>query len=257
MGRLEYIDALKRALAGLPPDTVARTLAYYEQRFIDGLAAGRTEEEISEDLGEPKKIAVTLRTSTHREALELEPEPKKRPASALRMAASGLGLAVFNMFMVVPFAVFAALVASIYAIAFALYVGGVAVTASGLAGANEIVFSDPGVRYEDGVEVKSGGVTRLTIGHSGVQIHKEPAAEPNGGETGASKVIRHEETVAGRGIRVYTDLDTHSRTTQSLVGLAMVAGGIIVFLLSLVVTNYSFVGLRRYFEMNVSLVRGG
>lgn len=254
MGRLEYIDALKRALAGLPPDTVARTLAHYEQRFIDGLAAGRTEEEISEDLGPPKKIAVTLRTSTHREALE----PKKRPSSVLRMAASAVGLAVFNLFMVVPAAVFAALVASIYAIAFALYIGGVAVTASGLAGANEIVFSDPNVHYQDGTEVKSNGVTRLTIGHDGVQIHKEPAEEVSASDANdASRVIRHEETVAGRGIRVYTDLDTHSRTTQSLVGLAMVVGGIIVFLLSLVVTNYAFVGLKRYIDMNVSLVRGG
>ncbi|HYE40991.1 MAG TPA: DUF1700 domain-containing protein [Ramlibacter sp.] len=255
MGRLEYIDALKRALAGLPPDTVARTLAYYEQRFIDGLAAGRSEDEVSEDLGDPKKIAMTLRANVHREALE----PKKRKAGVLRMGATAVGLAVFNLFMVVPAAVFAALLASIYALSFALYLGGIAVTASGLAGANEIVFSSPNVHYEDGREVRSDGATRLTIGHDGVQVHRERGMDVDGDADAQapSKVIRHEETVAGRGIRVYTDLDTHSRTTQSLVGLAMVAGGILVFLLCLVVSNYAFIGLRRYIDMNLSLVRGG
>lgn len=255
MGRLEYIDALKRALAGLPADTVARTLAYYEQRFIDGLAAGRSEDEISEDLGDPKKIAMTLRASVIRETLE----PKKQKAGVLRMTATAIGLAVFNLFMVVPAAVFASLLAAIYAVSFALYFSGILVTASGLAGANEIVFSSPNVHYEDGREVRRGEVTRVTIGHDGVNVHKEQDSDALGdAEADApSRVIRHEETVAGRGIRVYTDLDTHSRTTQSLVGLAMVAGGIIVFLLCLVVSNYAFIGLRRYIDMNLSLIRGG
>ena len=254
MGRLEYIDALKRALTGLPPDTVARTLAYYEQRFIDGLAAGRSEDEISEDLGDPKKIAVTLRASVHREALE----PKKPKAGALRMTATAVGLAVFNLFMVVPAAVFASILAAIYAVSFALYLSGILVTSSGLAGANEIVFSNPTVHFEDGREVRKDGVTRVTIGHDGVNVHRERDMDTEADEeAGApSKVIRHEETVAGRGIRVYTDLDTHSRTTQALLGLAMVVGGIVVFLLSLVVSNYAFIGLRRYIDMNIALVRG-
>lgn len=255
MGRLEYIDALKRALEGLPPDIVARTLAYYEQRFIDGLAAGRSEDEISEDLGDPKKIAMTLRANAHREALE----PKQRKAGFLRMAATAIGLAVFNLFMVVPAAVFASLLAAIYAVSIALYLSGIVVSASGLAGANEIVFSTPTVHYEDGRQVKGGDVTRVTIGHDGVNVHREPGTDAGSDPDAVapSKVIRHEEIVAGRDVRVYTDLDTHSRTTQSLVGLAMVVGGIVVFLLSLVVSNYAFIGLRRYFDMNVSLVRGG
>jgi uncharacterized membrane protein len=255
MGRLEYIDALKRALAGLPTDTVARTLAYYEQRFIDGLAAGRSEDEVSADLGDPKQIAMTLRANAHRESLE----PAKARPSVLRMAATTVGLAVFNLFMVVPAAVFAAILAAIYAVSFALYFGGIVVTASGLAGANEIVFSSPNVYYEDGREVRRGELTRVTIGHDGVNVHKEHGGNANQDDdvSAPSRVIRHEETVAGRGIRIYTDLDTHSRTTQSLVGLAMVAGGIVVFLLCLVVSNYAFIGLRRYFDMNLSLIRGG
>jgi uncharacterized membrane protein len=40
MTKQQYLDALKQAMQGLPPETVAKTLAYYEQRFIDGLVAG-------------------------------------------------------------------------------------------------------------------------------------------------------------------------------------------------------------------------
>ena len=78
MGKLEYLDALKRAMLGLPPETQAKTLAWYEQRFVDGIAQGRSEESIAEELGDPRKVAVTLRASTHMDAFSA----KKNPANA-------------------------------------------------------------------------------------------------------------------------------------------------------------------------------
>ena len=36
----------------------------------------------------------------------------------------------------------------------------------------------------------------------------------------------------------------------------MVLGGIVLFLLSLVVTKYTFIGIKRYVEMNFSLLKG-
>jgi hypothetical protein len=36
----------------------------------------------------------------------------------------------------------------------------------------------------------------------------------------------------------------------------MVFGGIVLFLLSLVITKYTFIGLRRYVKMNLSLLKG-
>ena len=50
MGKLEYLDALKRAMLGLPPELQAKTLAWYEQRFVDGAAAGRPETDIAREL---------------------------------------------------------------------------------------------------------------------------------------------------------------------------------------------------------------
>jgi hypothetical protein len=41
-----------------------------------------------------------------------------------------------------------------------------------------------------------------------------------------------------------------------VVGFGMVLGGIALFLLSLVVTRYTAVGIKRYVQMNFSLLKG-
>ena len=70
-------------------------------------------------------------------------EQKKNPANLVRMLFSAIGLAIFNLFMVVPAMVFAALLACVYAAALGFYVAGIAITASGLSGANELVLATP------------------------------------------------------------------------------------------------------------------
>lgn len=253
MRKLEYLDALKRAMIGLPPETQAKTLAYYEQRFVDGVAAGRSEEDVGRELDDPKKIAMTLRASAHMQAFE----QKKNPANFVRMLVAGVGLAIFNLFMLVPAAVFSSLLAALYACALAFYVGGIAITASGLSGANELVLNGPlrHVVIEDGAGADVQ--TRVTIGDADIQVHQEktPGAATADGAP-RSRVMRGAEAVAGRGIHISTDMDAGSRTTQSLFGLGMVLGGIVLFLLALVVSRYTLIGIKRYFQMNLSLLRG-
>lgn len=254
MRKLEYLDGLKRAMLGLPPETQARTLAYYEQRFVDGVAAGRSEEDVGRELDDPKKIALTLRASAHLNAFE----QKKSPANLARMLVAGIGLAIFNLFMVVPAAVYMALLATLYACGLAFYVGGIAITASGLAGANELVLNTP-LRHELVVNGSAADVqTRVTIDDDGIQIHDEKAASDQAIDTGArpSRVLRGAEAVAGRSIQISTNMDAESRTTQTLFGLGMVLGGIALFLVALVVTRYTVAGIRRYAQMNLSLLRG-
>lgn len=280
MGKLEFLDALKRAMAGLPPETQAKTLAYYEQRFIDGLAAGRSEEEIAKDLDDPKKIAMTLRASTHLAAFE----QKRNPGNLLRLVVSGVGLAIFNLFMVVPAMVYASLLAAMYASAFAFYLAGIAITASGLSGANELVLKGPlrhfvisGDAFNDSDNMQ----TKVSISEDGIHFfqEKEPnnkdpnskapdsieavaeadaqaALDADGESNRSERVIRRAESVAEHGIHISTDMDAESRTTQSVFGIVMVLGGIVLFLLSLVVTKYTFIGIKRYIEMNLSLLKG-
>ncbi|MCD2516635.1 DUF1700 domain-containing protein [Massilia sp. G4R7] len=263
MGKLEYLDALKRAMHGLPPATQAKTLAWYEQRFVDGIEAGRSEDSIAEELGDPRKVAVTLRTSAHMDAFAA----KKNPANAARLIVSSAGLLVFNLFMAIPAAVYAALLVTVYACALGFYVSGIAITASGLAGANELVLNNPLhhiERMDDGSERRTttNSRTRVAIGEQGIHIYEDdPAPDQElGGEAGdmgtSELAIRRAEQVADTGIQITTDLDRESRTTQTVFGLSMVCGGILLFLLSLVVTKYTFIGLKRYLGMNLSLLKG-
>lgn len=259
MGKLEYLDALKHALVGLPPELQAKTLAYYEQRFIDGLAAGRSELEISQELDDPKKIAMTLRASAHLSAFE----QKRDPSNLLRLIVSALGLAIFNLFMVVPAAVYASLLAAMYACALGFYVAGIAITASGLSGANELVLDGPLRHFviTDDDARDANTQTKVTIGDTGVHVFQEKKPEPRAAQAlqpdeAEAPVIRRAEEMAGHGIHISTGMDAGSRTTQTAFGLSMVVGAILLFLLSLVVTRYTIVGLKRYIEMNFSLLKG-
>lgn len=258
MNKQDYLEALRRALVGLPPDLVAKTLDYYEQTFIEGAAAGRSEHEIAEDLGDPKKIALTLRSSTHRQAFE----QKKTPVNLLRLLVSLVGLAIFNLFMVVPAAVYAALLATLYAVGLSFYLAGIAITASGLSGANELVLDGPlrhvFIHDDDGGEGGERRETRITIGDTGIEVDHLPGpvkTEPEA-PSASSRVMERAEALAGGGIRISTDMDRDARTTQTVFGVGMLLGGIAIFLLSLVVTRYTLIGVKRYIAMNVSLLKG-
>ncbi|WP_313170967.1 DUF1700 domain-containing protein [Massilia oculi] len=265
MGKLEYLDALKRALMGLPPETQARTLAWYEQRFVDGSAAGRPEHEVAAELGDPRQVAVTLRTSAHLADLKDGNKDKKPSGNIARTVVSGIGLLIFNLFMLIPAAVFASLLMSLYLSAFGVYVSGIAVTASGLAGSNELILSAPLTRMvisDDGETVESQ--TRVTIGANGIHVFDEPApdADDENPETRTerddrnSRFMRGAEAVAERKIQITTELDPGSRTTQVALGCALILGGIALFLLSIVLTRYTLLGIRRYVNMNLSLLKG-
>jgi len=264
MGKLEYLDALKRALAGLPPETQAKTLAWYEQRFVDGVAAGRHEEDVAQELGDPRQVAVTLRTSAHLAQLK-----DKKPAGApIRTLLSGLGLLVFNLFMAIPAAVYASLLIALYASAFGFYVAGIAITASGLAGANELVLSAPldhVVVVDGGEPDRRPGQTRVTISEKGIHVFEEeadaeeplpPASSEPESRRSTMGVIRGAEAVAERQIQITTDLDPDSRATQTLFGCGLILSGIALFLLALVISKYTLIGMRRYARMNMSLLKG-
>jgi len=259
MGKLEYLDALKRAMLGLPPDIQAKTLAYYEQRFVDAEGIGRSEQDVARELDDPKKIAMTLRASSHLNAMSGALAEKKDPANFLRLMVSGVGLAIFNLFMIVPAIVYSALLFSLYACALAFYLAGVLTTASGLAGTNELVLDWPARFIDIDPDSRGERTTRITIGDGSVQVKQD--APPAGDEDKAarrdgSRVLRGAEAVADSSLRISTEMDAESRTTQTLIGIGMVLGGIVLFLLSLVISRYTLVGLKRYFQMNRSLLKG-
>jgi uncharacterized membrane protein len=269
MGKLEYLELLKRAMLGLPPEVQAKTLGYYEQRFVDGINAGRSEQDVSQELDDPRKIAITLRANSYSAQLGAQPGPipeKRHPATALRLLVSGAGLAIFNLFMLVPAMVYSALLFSLYVMALAFYLGGIAITASGLAGNGDLLLELP-TRYVniDADDPEGKRQIRVQIDETGINVHEEGATppatngdapEPEPKRHGESRLRRGAEVVAGDSLHITTDMDAESRTTQTLFGFGMVLGGIALFLLSLVVTRYTAIGIKRYIQMNFSLLRG-
>jgi uncharacterized membrane protein len=277
MDKTQYLEALKRAMTGLPPEAQARTLAFYEQRFVDGVAAGRTEAEIAAEQDDPTKIAMTLRANTHMQSFA----QKKNPASTARTIAAAIGLAIFNLFMVVPAMVYAALLSALYITGVAFYLSGTVITGSGLSGNNEIRLDGPFNHVsinDDGVAVKDGSKTKVDISEQGIHISSdeeneavdidvtanpsvtvgEPALddvqEPK--EKGAVRAIKRAEAVAADGIVLYSGDDDDSHATQIFVGIGLILGGIILLLLALTITRYTAIGIRRYFEMNFALLKG-
>ncbi|WP_313706275.1 HAAS signaling domain-containing protein [Massilia sp.] len=270
MGKLEYLDALKRAMLGLPPELQAKTLAWYEQRFVDGTATGRQEADIARELDDPKKVALTLRANSHMAAFA----EQKNPANLLRVCASAIGLLVFNLFMAIPAAVFGSLLAALYVAALGFYVSGIAITASGLSGANELVLDGPLRHVSIGDGAPERVRARISISETGITIDEgddtldRPATDAGtaidaGPEAGveadpddSSRVVRGAERMAGSSVRISTEMDEDSRMTQAVLGLGMVLGGIVLFLVSIVVTRYAALGVKRYLQMNLSLLRG-
>src|SRR5258708_30185893 len=61
MTRLEFLDTLRRRLAGLPEAEIDDLVADYATHFADGMAAGRNEADIAQALGDPMRLARELR----------------------------------------------------------------------------------------------------------------------------------------------------------------------------------------------------
>jgi len=191
----------------------------------------------------------------------------KPPRHIARTAASLVGLSIFNLFMVIPALVYASLLASVYLSAFAFYIGGVAITASGLSGQNELALQGPlrqlmeltDSRFDTPEEEAEALRWKVTITGDGLQVHKDTAAttvdtDPATGRN--TRIWDRAEAVATGDLRITTDFDKGAQTTQTLVGLGLVLGGIGLALVSIVLTRYTVIGMRRYAAMNVSLLRG-
>jgi uncharacterized membrane protein len=61
MTRQAFMARLREGLRGLPAQTQADITADYERHFAEGAAAGRTEAEVADALGDPTRLARELR----------------------------------------------------------------------------------------------------------------------------------------------------------------------------------------------------
>ncbi|MDR7049024.1 putative membrane protein [Duganella sp. 3397] len=200
------------------------------------------------------------------------------PRHILRTVGSLVGLSFFNLFMVIPAMVYASLLLAAYLSAFSCYIGGVAVTASGLSGQNELALQGPirqvmaltNSHFDTREEEEQAMGWKVAITSRGVQVFREPETSTGGnvgnvGNVGNlapdagsrnARIWDRAEAVATGDMTITTDFDSGARTTQTLIGLGLVLGGIGLCLVCIVLTRYTLVGMRRYAAMNMSLLRG-
>ncbi|MES2034098.1 MAG: DUF1700 domain-containing protein [Pseudomonadota bacterium] len=98
MTRADFMGRLSRGLAGLPATTIADITADYDTHFADGLAAGRTEAEVTEALGNPDRLARELRA----EAGLKRWEEQKNPSAAAGAVIAVLGLGAIDILILLP-----------------------------------------------------------------------------------------------------------------------------------------------------------
>jgi uncharacterized membrane protein len=125
MTRNEFLTVLRRGLAGLPPAQIDDLVTDYDSHFSEGLAQGRSEEEIAAALGDPTRLARELRAEAGFRRWESEGTPGSLAGVVLALA----GLATVDILVLLPFlfplvAIFFALAAA----SFGMFVGGFALS---------------------------------------------------------------------------------------------------------------------------------
>ena len=128
MTRQAFLARLREGLRGLPPQAVADIVADYEAHFADGVAEGRSEEEVAAALGNPDRLAREVRAESSLNRWRDE----RSPSSAAGAVFAVLGLGAIDILFLLPiligvastiFAFFVVAVVAFFIGAFALAAG--------------------------------------------------------------------------------------------------------------------------------------
>ena len=122
MNKKDFISKLSLYLRGVPEEDRQDVISDFEEHFKEGLAEGRTEEEIADSLGDPKSLANQLKASI----LVNKAGKTTSAINITRAVLATLGLGFFNLiFILGPFI-------AIALIPVVLFVSAIAITASGI-----------------------------------------------------------------------------------------------------------------------------
>ena len=116
MTREQFINGLRGGLVGLAPAPVAEIVSDYEGHFNEGLAAGRSETEVAEALGDPARHAREIRAEAGLKRWETD----RNASSAAGAVFAVLGLGALDLIIVIPF------LTSIGGVLFAFFMAAVA-----------------------------------------------------------------------------------------------------------------------------------
>ena len=122
MNKAEFLNSLENLLSSLPERERKDILYDYQEHIESALETGKSEEEITNELGSPRKIA-----KQHRAEFYFERADKMgTTGSAFKAILAGVGLSFFNIVFVLP------LLITLYVVLISIFLSFVAVAVSGL-----------------------------------------------------------------------------------------------------------------------------
>jgi uncharacterized membrane protein len=239
MSQEAYLASLKRSLSGLPADQIEEILRDYEQHFADAMHCGRSADDVARALGDPRKIALEFKALMHIEAFQ----NKHSLANFGRMALGLLGVAGFNLVFLPFMLVVPILLVSLYCASACSLVGGATLAASGLVGVDQVVFEHDGrraaiafVNQEERSRLAPQGMT-VQISPYAIAYVDKPLEPLTSDSADASR-----NTLSGKRLR-------------SLIGALYLAAGVALFTLCRKLTRLMGSTTRRYFDVNVNILR--
>lgn len=122
MNKQQYLEKLSKLLRKLPKEDREDIISDYEEHFAIGLEKGRTEEEISKALGNPKNVAKQI-TADHMVKIA---ENKPSVGGIIEAILAAMGLGLFNLiFVTVPVLIVAAIILTLFVAGFAMILAGI------------------------------------------------------------------------------------------------------------------------------------
>ncbi|MDR3439771.1 HAAS signaling domain-containing protein [Telmatospirillum sp.] len=259
MNKAKFINKVKSSLGDVPKDQLDEILADYEEYFSDGLASGRTEEEIAKGLGDPAKIAKELRAE-----IRIQQWQKKKSVGNLGRVVLGLAaLGSLNLFLAIPMLLMMILLTASYGVSVLLILVGLAASASYLPGLGGLMQIDNDKTPLHFVEEKNGRKIEITreSGH-GMNIHIESSEGTKDIQTDDADDDDDEPgTVvdSNNGMMHMVLDDLHGFTLPQVRAVSAVGGlfgGAFWLLVNLWVTRIMIRGFVKYARLNYSILRG-
>lgn len=93
MTKEKWLEKLKKSLTGLTKEEIEDIMADYKEYFYDALEKGRTEEEVTNSLGEPLKLAKQLKADSRIKTAQANMNPK----NVLKAIFAIVTLSLFNL----------------------------------------------------------------------------------------------------------------------------------------------------------------
>lgn len=122
MNKQEYLEKLSKLLRKIPKEDREDIISDYEEHFAIGLEKGRTEEEISRALGNPKNVAKQIKADHMVKIAENKPSV----GGIIEAILAAMGLGLFNLiFVTVPVLIVAAIILTLFVAGFAMILAGI------------------------------------------------------------------------------------------------------------------------------------